>query len=71
MTRYFFHVSAEDGTIADLVGVELPDVHAARSHASSLVTELWTERVMAGKPPLIGWLEVVDDYERGALRIPL
>lgn len=71
MMRYFFHVSAEDATVPDLVGIELPDAEAVRRNADSQVTELWAERVLAGKPPLIGWLDVVDEEERGLLRIPL
>ncbi len=71
MTRYFFNVLAEDETTTDLVGVDLPNVDAARRYAETLVSELWDERILAGKPPLIGWLEVVDDEERGVLRVPL
>ena len=69
--RYFFHVSAEDETFTDLVGVDLPDVDAARRYALSRTSELWDERILAGKSPLIGWLEVVDDEERAVLRVPL
>ena len=71
MMRYFFHVTAEDGSVPDLVGIELPDAEAVRRNADLQVTELWAERVLAGKPPLIGWLDVVDEEERGVLRIPL
>lgn len=71
MTRYFFNVSAEDDKVTDLVGVHLPDIEAVRRHAAAQVTELWAQRVLAGKPPPIGWLEVVDDEERGVLRVPL
>ncbi len=71
MTRYFFNVSADDESVADLVGIDLPDIEAVRRYAASQVTELWEARVLAGKPPLIGWLDVVDDQERGVIRIPL
>ena len=69
--RYFFNVSAENGTVSDLVGVDLPGIEAVRHYATAHVTELWEARVLAGKPPLVGWLEVLDDDERGVLRIPL
>lgn len=69
--RYFINVSADEGTITDLVGVDLPDVEAARRHAISHRSELWETRILAGKPPLVGWLEVTDEHERGVLRIPL
>lgn len=69
--RYFFNVSAEDDAVADLVGVNLPDIEAVRHYAAGQVTELWEARVLAGKPPLIGWLEVLDDHERAVLRLPL
>ncbi len=71
MTRYFFNVCTQDETVADLVGVDLPDIAAVRRYAASQVTELWEARILAGKPPLIGWLEVVDEEERGVLRVPL
>ena len=69
--RYFFNIVAEDGTITDLVGVDLPSVEAVRPLAAAQVTELWEARILAGKPPLVGWLEVLDDHERPVLRIPL
>ena len=69
--RYFFNVSTEDGNVTDLVGVDLPGVDAVRHYAAAQVTELWEARVLAGKPPLVGWLEVIDDNERGVLRMPL
>ena len=69
--RYFFHVSADDATVTDLIGMDLPDLEAVRRHSDVQVTELWAKRVLAGKPPLIGWLDVVDEEERGVLRIPL
>ena len=69
--RYFFNISTEDGTVTDLVGVDLPGVEAVRSYGAAQVTELSEARVLAGKAPLVGWLEVVDDHERGVLRIPL
>ena len=69
--RYFFNISAEDETVTDLVGVDLPGVEAVRPYAAAQVTELWEARVLAGKPPLVGWLEVLDEHERGVLRIPL
>lgn len=71
MMRYFFNISAEDETATDFVGVDLPDVAAARRHAASQVTELWTERILSGQPPLIGWLEVVDEEARAVVRVPL
>ncbi len=71
MSRYFFNVLAEDGTTTDLVGVDLPNVDAARRYAVAQVTELWDERILSGKPPLVGWLEVVDVEERAVLRVPL
>ena len=69
--RYFFNVSTEDGNVTDLVGVDLPGVDAVRHYAAAQVNELWEARVLAGKPPLVGWLEVIDDNERGVLRMPL
>ena len=69
--RYFFHVTSDDGNVTDLVGVDLPDVAAPRYHAAAQVTELWEARVLAGKPPLVGWVEVTDDNQRGVLRMPL
>ena len=71
MTRYFFNLSAENGDVTDLIGVDLPGVEAARLYAKSRVTELWSEQILAGKPPLIGWLEVVDSENRAVLRVPL
>ncbi len=71
MTRYFFNVSADDQNAADLVGIDLPGIEGARRYAAAQVTELWEARVLAGKPPLVGWLEVVDDQERAVLRVPL
>jgi len=71
MTRYYFNVSAENESGTDLVGIDLPSLEAARHHAISQVTELWAERLLLGKQPLAGWLEVVDDEARAALRLPL
>ena len=69
--RCFFNVFAEDETVTDLIGVDLPGVGAVRHYAAAQVTELWEARVLAGKPPLVGWLEVLDDNERSVLRMPL
>ena len=71
MKRYFFHVSAEDATVTDLIGIELPDAEAVRDYADLQKAELWSERVLAGKPPPIGWLGVVDEEDRAVLRMPL
>ena len=71
MNRYFFHVVSDDITAPDLVGVELRSFAAARDHAETKLRELWAQRVLAGKPPLTGWLEVVDQEERAVLRLQL
>ena len=69
--RYFFNIRAEDGTIPDLVGTHLPDVEALRKHAAAHVVDRWEVRVMAGKSPYAGWLEVVAEYHRSVFQIPL
>jgi hypothetical protein len=69
--RYFFNVSAEDETIPDLVGIELPHIEAVRQAAAVEVAQIWEARVMAGKPPYVGWLDVVDDHQRPVFKIPL
>ena len=69
--RYFFTVRAEGETIPDLVGVDLPHTDAARQYAAAQVIELWEARLLAGKAPYVGWLEVTDDQQRGVFQIPL
>ena len=71
MNRYFFHVVSDDLSATDLVGVELKNVAAARDHAEAKLKELWAQRVLAGQPPLTGWLEVVDQEERAVLTLQL
>ena len=71
MRRYFFHVKANDLEVPDLVGVELANCDAVREHAEKQRADIWTQRVLAGQPPLVGWLEVVDHEERGVLNLPL
>jgi hypothetical protein len=69
--RYYFNIRAEEGVIPDLVGADLPDVEAAKAHAAGHLVELWEARVLAGKPPYAGWLEVVDEDQRAVFQMPL
>jgi len=69
--RYFFNVHADDGMIPDLVGTDLPHLEAVRKHAAAHIVSLWEARVLAGKPPYVGWLGVVDEFQRAVLQIPL
>jgi hypothetical protein len=69
--RYFFNICAEDGTVTDFVGADLAGIQAVRDYAAAHVIELWEARVMAGKPPLVGWLDVIDEHSRAVFRIPL
>ena len=69
--RYFFNVHAGDGEISDLVGIELPHIEAVRERAATHIVELWEARILAGKPPYVGWLDVVDEYQRAVLQTPL
>ncbi|WP_037500399.1 DUF6894 family protein [Sphingomonas jaspsi] len=69
--RYFFNVHAADGTIPDLVGMDLPHTEAAKEYADAHVVDLWQARILAGKPPYFGWLEVVDEFQRAVLKLPL
>ena len=71
MRRYFFHVKADDLGAPDLVGIESANFDAVREHAEKHRADIWTQRVLAGQPPLVGWLEVVDHEERGVLNLPL
>lgn len=71
MHRFYFHVIADALEAPDLVGVELEDIAAVRQYAEVQLTEVWAQRVLAGQPPLMGWLEVVDEEERAVLRLPL
>jgi hypothetical protein len=71
MRRYFFHVKADNLEVPDLVGVELANPDAVREHAEKHRADIWTQRVLAGKQPLVGWLKVVDHEERGVLNLPL
>ena len=71
MRRYFFHVAADNLEVPDLVGIELANFRAVREHADKHLADIWTQRVLAGQPPLVGWLEVVDHEERGVLNLPL
>ena len=71
MPRFFFHVIADDLKVPDLVGVELGDAAAVRHLGEAQLAELWAQRVLAGQPPLTGWLEVVDSDERAVLNLPL
>lgn len=69
--RYFFNVHTDDGVIPDLVGMDLPHIEAVREHAATHVVDLWEARVLAGKPPYVGWLGVVDEFQRAVFQIPL
>ncbi|WP_425506849.1 DUF6894 family protein [Sphingomonas sabuli] len=69
--RYFLNVHADDGTIPDLVGTDLPHIETVRRHAAAHIVDLWEARVLAGKPPYIGWLRVVDENQRAVFQIPL
>lgn len=71
MRRYFCHVVSEDVNFPDLVGVELKNIATVREYAEAKLNEIWTQRILAGQPPLTGWLEVVDQEERGVLKLPL
>lgn len=71
MQRFYFHVTADDLRIPDLVGIDLKDTAAARHHAETQLTEIWAQRVLTGLPPLSGWLDVVDSEERAVLSLPL
>ena len=71
MMRYFFNVHADEGIIPDLVGTDLPHIEEVRKHAAAHVADLWEARVLAGQPPYVGWLGVVDEQERAVFQIPL
>jgi len=71
MQRFYFHVTADDLTVPDLVGVDLRDTAEARHHAESQRAEIWAQRVLTGLPPLTGWIEVVDSEERAVLSLRL
>ena len=71
MHRYFFHVVSDDINAPDLVGIELKGVAEARGYAEAKLREVWAQRVLSGRPPLTGWLEVVDQQDRAVLRLPL
>lgn len=71
MQRYFFHLLADDLEVPDLVGADLKGIGAVREYAEAQRADIWAQRVLAGSPPLRGWLEVVDWEGRGVLRLPL
>lgn len=71
MRRYYFHLVADGLEVPDLVGADLEDLEAVRQHAEEKRADIWAQRVLAGKPPLSGWLDVIDHEERGVMRLPL
>lgn len=71
MQRYFFHIIAEGLEAPDLIGADLDGHTAVRQYAEAQRADIWAQRVLAGKPPLTGWLEVVDHEEREVMRLPL
>ena len=71
MCRFFFNLLADDLKIPDLVGLELENDAEIRRCAQEHICDLWAQRVLAGREPLTGWLEVVDEDARSVLRLRL
>ncbi|MCP3398641.1 MULTISPECIES: DUF6894 family protein [unclassified Bradyrhizobium] len=65
MPRYFFHI--HDGhSVLDDVGLDLPDIFAARTAAVELSGEILKQDVMDPFTPHISWqVEVSDSPELG------
>ena len=71
MPRYYFHLVADGLEVPDLIGTDLEGLAAVRQYAEMHLADIWAQRVLAGKPPLTGWLDVVDGEERAVMRLPL
>ncbi len=65
MPRYFFHVH-DGGSVLDDIGLELPDIAAARTAAIELTGEILKSDVMGPFMDHLCWqVEVTDSPELG------
>ena len=69
MPRFFFNVY-DDGATIDEVGVELPDVAAAREAAVEEARAVISEEVRRGRIDLSHRIEVEDEQRRPELLLP-
>jgi hypothetical protein len=67
--RFFFNVF-DDGATIDEVGVELPDVAAAREAAVEEARAVISEEVRRGRIDLSHRIEVEDEQRRPVLLLP-
>jgi hypothetical protein len=69
--RYFFNFDNGVSGLADLVGRDLPDDEAAKSHAVRLAADLSADSAIEGELPTFQWIEVVDEAQRPVARLPV
>ena len=71
MPRYFFNFEGEGKIAPDLVGKELANDQAARLEAERLAADVSLQPRIEGKQPAFDWIEVLDEYERAVVRLPV
>jgi len=65
---YFFHIHTEADHIADLEGIELPDLDAVQEEAVRAARELMADHVLQGQAPDQREFRVADAEGRMVLR---
>ena len=71
MPTFFFNVDCDDTQLTDIVGEDCACAEEARHEAHRLARELVQQRLLDGRHPSAGWVEVEDEEHRPILRLPL
>ena len=71
MGRFYFHLRAGDELISDDVGIDLPDLSAAKREAMLTARELLVEAIKSGKQTVPEAFVIADDEGRALDTISL
>ena len=69
MPLFFFHMRTGRGLDADTIGVDLPDLDAARRQALWAVSDLLRDAALTGRPVPGKAFEIADEEERPVLTV--
>jgi hypothetical protein len=70
MPRYHFHVDNGTGETRDEVGVELPDLEAARREALSGIRSILRDEIAGGSIDFAGRVRITDQDDYHLLDVP-
>jgi hypothetical protein len=70
MPRYYFHVCNGDGFTTDEEGLELPDVHAARTTAIQGLRDIMASELKDGLLKTASFIEIEDENHELLMTVP-